>query len=207
MITITFVRHGNTHWNREKRAQGHQNNPLNEIGFEQARAVAERLVDGKWDLIASSDLLRTKQTADVIVERLGRKIDFLDQRLREIGGGQFEGTLEHERIERWGPDWRNKRKEVGAETNEEVRARGLDFVASMVEQYPGKHLLVISHGLLIGQILKGLMQDESTGKALQNTSVTTVTLKDGKWEYLLFNCTKHLEAIEQAAAASQPEGM
>ena len=44
----------------------------------------------------------------------------------------------------------------------------------------------------LGQILKELMRDESTGNDLLNTSVTTIVRNGKKWEYLLYNCVKHL---------------
>jgi broad specificity phosphatase PhoE len=56
--------------------------------------VAKKLKNEKIDLIISSDLLRTKQTAEILGKELGVKVIF-DKRLRDIKFGVFEGkTLE-----------------------------------------------------------------------------------------------------------------
>ncbi|MEK3724747.1 histidine phosphatase family protein [Paenibacillus sp. FSL H8-0034] len=189
MATITFVRHGNTDFNLEKRAQGHMHNPLNETGRKQAAAVAQRLTEEQWDILVSSDLLRAKETAEIISSALGMPISQYDTRLREIYRGQVEGTTEEERIEKWGKDW--ILLDLNEESHESVRERGMSFVNDIAEHYPGKKILVISHGFLIGQTLKGLLQDDSTGSDLHNTSVTTIIKNGGHWEYKLYNCIKH----------------
>lgn len=191
MTTITFVRHGITDFNREKRAQGHLNNPLNETGIQQAKVVAKRLAEESWDVILSSDLWRARQTAEIISKELGMPVTCFDARLREIGRGQLEGTIEEGRIAKWGPNWREL--DLGEESHISVRERGMSFVHDVAAQYPGKKALAVSHGFLIGQIVKALMQDETMGNRLRNTSVTTVALNGNKWGCLLYDCIKHLD--------------
>lgn len=190
MTSITFVRHGNTDWNNERRAQGHSHNPLSEIGRAQALAVADRLAEESWDVLISSDLLRAKATAAAVSARIGLPVSHFDQRLREIGRGQIEGTTEEERVRKWGLYWHEL--DLGQESLEALRARGLDFALDAVRRYPGKRVLAVSHGLIIGQTLKGMMADETTGNDLKNTSVTTVIYEEGGWRYGLYNCVRHL---------------
>ncbi|WP_164667736.1 histidine phosphatase family protein [Virgibacillus doumboii] len=194
MTTITFVRHGNTHWNREKRSQGHSNNPLNEIGIKQANAVAKRLAKEEWDMVISSDLLRAKETLNIIVEQIKTPKILFDQRLREIDRGQISGTIEEERVQKWGENWRTL--DLGEESKDSVRKRGLEFVEDMARQYAGKNLLVVSHGILIGETLKGMFQDETKGVNLENTSVTKVELRRNTWECSVYNCAVHLQKQE-----------
>ncbi|HLR01655.1 MAG TPA: histidine phosphatase family protein [Virgibacillus sp.] len=193
MTTITFVRHGNTYWNVEKRAQGHSNNPLNEIGFKQAQAVAARLAKNgdQWDMLIASDLKRATQTAEIISREIDQPIALFDKRLREIGRGQIQGMVEADRIEKWGPDWRDL--DLGIETRESVRKRGMDFVKDMSERYPEAHLLVVSHGILIKETVKGLLEEKDIDGTLENTSLCTVEKHPSKWMCTLYNCAKHLE--------------
>lgn len=74
MTRIGLIRHGSTAWNKEGRIQGHTDNPLDEEGLQQAEAIAERLSGEHWDYIYSSDLLRARQTAEVIAAKLGLQV-------------------------------------------------------------------------------------------------------------------------------------
>lgn len=190
MTIIGFVRHGNTAWNIEKRAQGHSHNPLNETGLRQADAVGRRLSQEEWDVILSSDLLRARQTAEIIASYMGKPIIF-DQRLREISRGRLEGTIEKERIERWGKDWR--KLDFGEETKEQLRARGVNFVEEALEKYKGQKVLVITHGMFLIQTLHALCPDTTNCDDLvSNTSMTIVQHSTNGLEYLLYNCIRHL---------------
>jgi probable phosphoglycerate mutase len=190
MTRITFVRHGMTDHNLERRAQGHAQNPLNETGRAQSALVARRLAKERWDVFISSDLRRARETAEIISAAIGKPVDFFDERLREMDRGLVTDTTESERIERWGENWRLL--DLGQETVQSIRARGVDFVEDVAKRFAGKNILVVTHGYFLGQTLKELMRDESTGDDLLNTSVTTIVRNGKKWEYLLYNCVKHL---------------
>ncbi|MEK8130080.1 histidine phosphatase family protein [Paenibacillus filicis] len=192
MTQITWIRHGNTQWNVEKRAQGHTNNPLNEAGFAQARAVAARLAGEVWDVMYASDLLRAKQTAEHIAEAAGIPVIHYDVRLREVHGGLIEGTTEEERLQRWGSDWRS-RTDLNTETPEESAKRGGAFVAELEERHPGGRILIVSHGAIIRRTLHGLIPDIATDRPLSNTSVTVISKAGDRWQYDLYDSTTHLD--------------
>ena len=71
MTELILIRHGETDWNRELRFQGQIDVPLNDAGFEQSRRVAQCLADEPVHQLISSDLLRTRQTAQAPSQRLG----------------------------------------------------------------------------------------------------------------------------------------
>jgi len=54
MITLYFVRHGQTVDNLENRIQGHSDSPLTTLGMKQAEAIAERLASEHFDAIYST---------------------------------------------------------------------------------------------------------------------------------------------------------
>ncbi len=86
-----MVRHGQTAWNLEQRAQGHSDIPLDEVGVEQARALAAGLESGCLvRKIYTSDLLRASQTAACLADRLGAEL-ILRPDLRERSFGDYEG--------------------------------------------------------------------------------------------------------------------
>ncbi|MHB1463281.1 MAG: histidine phosphatase family protein [Armatimonadota bacterium] len=89
---IYLVRHGQTDWNVEKKTQGHTDIPLNDNGREQAKSLSMDISKLKIDRIISSDLLRARETAEIVNEAFGVYLTF-DKRLREINYGDLEGIL------------------------------------------------------------------------------------------------------------------
>ena len=89
---LLLARHGQTDDNLEPlRAQGFRDTPLNDVGIEQANALAERVaaefeVGSLW----SSDLSRAAVTAEIVGRRIGLEPQ-LDPRLREGSRGDWEG--------------------------------------------------------------------------------------------------------------------
>ena len=100
--TIYYIRHGETAWNAAGRLQGTQDVPLNDLGRRQAARAGAILAglltrDGrdKTQLpFVASPLGRARSTMDFVREVLGLPPgDYtLDERLREIGYGQWEGS-------------------------------------------------------------------------------------------------------------------
>lgn len=192
MTVIGMVRHGITEWNLSGIAQGSSDVPLNETGRSQAAALADRLsLEERWDMIVSSDLARAKETAEIISEKLALPISFFDTRLREMSGGEIEGTTEQQRLEKWGANWR--KQDLGMESSDSVGKRGMDAIDSLLEEFEGKRVLVVSHGALIGITLRRMLPERFGKTDLQNTSITMLEHSGSEWDCTLYNCVKHLE--------------
>nr|WP_318617650.1 histidine phosphatase family protein [Sporosarcina sp. YIM B06819] len=191
MTTIGFVRHGVTAWNKEGRAQGSSDIPLDDEGIAMAESVAKRLAEEQWDVIYTSPLIRAKKTAEIIAESHSGVSLLEDNRLREFGGGQIEGTTEVERLAKWGQSWREL--ELGVEPNEEIISRGIAFIEDMKVAHVGQRVLVVSHGGFIKRLIGALVPEEDLGEKVDNTSLTIVELRDEVNLCSLYNCTKHLE--------------
>lgn len=197
MTIIGIVRHGITDWNIQGIAQGSADVPLNDAGRMQAAAVAERLAgEEPWDMIVSSDLARAKETAEIISQKLALPISFFDTRLREMNGGEIEGTTEEQRVEKWGADWRQL--DLGMESKEAVAQRGVDFIENISADFAGKRVLVVSHGGWIGITLRKLLPERFGKTNLENTSLTLLQYSENNWDCPLYNCIKHLEKAEIA---------
>ena len=149
MTTILFARHGESDWNHERRWQGHADRPLTERGREQARALAERLEDIRLDAVYSSDLERTRATAQIVAAPRGLEVRQVPA-LREVDVGSWSGLTRDEAqlrypedFERWrqgGAGWRD------GETYEEMSERVLQAIAQIVDEQPEGRVLVVSHG-------------------------------------------------------------
>ena len=91
-MELHLIRHGQTNWNEERRAQGQSDSKLTKIGKEQAIALGKKIKQIKFDKIFCSSSLRTRQTAELVFPKTELNIEYLDS-LREIFLGPWEGKL------------------------------------------------------------------------------------------------------------------
>jgi len=147
MPTIYYIRHGQTAWNAAGRFQGSQDIPLNELGREQAARAGVILNElmtqhghtpGDFGFV-SSPLGRARSTMEFVRTQLDLPpADYaLDDRLREIGFGHWEGTTLREQealhpelfaerlLDKWGIP------APGGESYAEVTLRVRDWVDSL----------------------------------------------------------------------------
>jgi probable phosphoglycerate mutase len=172
--------------------QGSTDIPLDEEGIEQARKLGAKLATEQgWDIIFTSHLSRAKRTGEIIAEAIGLSPVLTDERLREVSGGQTEGTVEEDRIAKWGPDWRQL--DLGIEAPDAVHERGVAFMKDLLEEHAGKQILIVSHGSFIRHMLRHLTPDFVLTEHLQNTGVSRFVVEETKWSCDLYNCTKHLD--------------
>ena len=101
-LVLYLLRHGQTEWNRDQRIQGHIDTALSETGWQQVRAVADRLRTHSFDHCYSSDLKRAHDTAQAVLAHHDLELSY-DQRLRERAFGQFQG-LRMDEIEEQQPE-------------------------------------------------------------------------------------------------------
>lgn len=193
MTTIGFIRHGSTEWNRLGKLQGQLDTDLTDEGREQARLLGLRLAQESWDGIISSDLKRASETAQIISALSDIPILRTDKRLRERKYGLVEGTTVTEREARWGVDW--KLQDLGQESDSELWARWMDLEMEILNIYPSKKVLLISHGGFIVQVLRVLKLNQE--EFLQNTSLTLLLRQADQWELQLYNCLTHLQTTSE----------
>ena len=139
MTTLLLARHGETDWNRELRIQGSSDIALNELGLEQARALAAELAGVPLDAIYSSDLARARETAEAVASTHDLEIRF-DPRLLERSFGSWEGFTRDDIVAL--PEGSRH----DGESDEEVRARVLAAIDEIAHAHAGQQVLVVSHG-------------------------------------------------------------
>jgi broad specificity phosphatase PhoE len=171
MTTLLLVRHGETDWNAEGRLQGHTDRPLNDFGRRQANELADRLAGDHIAAIYASDLVRAKETAEIVGARLGLPV-VVDPDLREKDWGSWEGLTSSERLT----------VEYEGETTEDHRDRTLRALARIVERHPRQRVVVVTHGGSLSRI-----QTAVSGLALpviENCAVWAVAHEDGVFRAL-----------------------
>lgn len=163
--TIYLVRHGETVWNRQGRLQGQSDSPLTLLGICQAEAIGEALrsrLDGQPFEIHASPLGRTRQTAAIITDMLGRdymSIEF-DDRLMEITLGDRDGYAGWKAMARDFPeDWKRQQADPWHYThpNGESSQMVKDRLTPVLAERRGHDIptVIIAHGV-VNKILRGL---------------------------------------------------
>ena len=140
---IYIVRHGETSWNAYKILQGHKPIELNERGREKARFLAEKVKNLEFDRIISSDLLRAKETAEIINEQVHKEIIY-DARLRSVDYGNLEG--------RYIPDITQEEWRIYNSTPEKFGAESVESVYNRIKSLfdelakTDESVLIVAHG-------------------------------------------------------------
>lgn len=195
---VCLIRHGETDWNADERTQGSTDIPLNDTGRAQAQATARALEAESWDTIVSSPLGRAFETAEIIAGVLGVTRIGTDPRLVERDYGEAEGVGIADR-DRLFPD-----KQIpGAEPWEAVQERMLTALTDVAERFPGRRVIVVSHGAAILALLKHLSNGSINRKTvrLKNAGMNHLTY-DGAWTIEAYNLSAYdaAEASELGAA-------
>jgi probable phosphoglycerate mutase len=171
VTTLLLVRHGETDWNAAGRLQGQTDAPLNEHGRRQAATVAGRLAGDGVAAVYTSDLVRAKETAEIIGATLRLGV-VVDPDLRERDWGSWEGLTAAER----------ERVEFVGEPQEAHRERVLRAMHRIAERHPAQRVVVVTHGGSMRRVQAAIL-----GVALpvvENCHVWGCVHEGGAWRQL-----------------------
>jgi len=178
-----ILRHGESLANRKKIISCWPEiipSPLTKKGKGQIKIAAKKLKNKKINLIFSSDLLRTRQTAGIVGKELKIKPRY-DKRLREYNVGIFNGKAIEE-FRKFLPIGmkRFKIEPPKGETYFDIKERMCDFLKEIDERYSDKNILIISHqlplSLLEGKI-KGFSNQNIIGRYFKLKKIKTGELR------------------------------
>ena len=187
---LILVRHGASEWSSLGRYQGHQPVPLSSLGLKQVHALKEELHQYNPERIVSSDLQRTRQTAEIIAKHFILE-NYFDVRLRELDCGNWAGLTEQE-IEALEPQAVAKLRaghdipRGGGETMADVIVRIRAVLADWVRDNFSGTVIFVSHAYVIRAITQILLnQKPGHGDQLPLPSLGSYTLvkptKGGQW--------------------------
>ena len=147
--TYTIMRHGEGDHNVAAILSSKPNNPhhLTEAGKAVVQASANLLGKENVDVIFTSPYIRTRETTDIVVERIAFKGEVIvDDRISEFNFGDYDGksveeyhrffTSLHEKLTKRLP---------GGENLYDVRKRVGEFIYDVDSKYEGKHILIVTH--------------------------------------------------------------
>jgi probable phosphoglycerate mutase len=157
---ILLVRHGGTPMTSEDRFTGAADVELSDAGRAEVESLSKRLASTKIDAIYTSDLRRTRETAQILA-RPHNLTPIAKTELREVNHGRWEGQI-HKIVEQtdeykiWHADPLVV-KAPGGESGLDVLQRAMPAMRQIVIDHTGQTVAVVSHKatnrLIIGAVL------------------------------------------------------
>ncbi len=175
--------------------------PLSELGRRQASSLRERLDSQTVDAVISSDLVRARETAEIV---FGVRAVETDARLRERYLGELEGLMRSEVADLF-PEflstWRRDPSAVqvpGVEPFDAMVERISSFMETTRERFGvDATVACVSHGFLIRGLLSvtlGFSIGSLWRVAIENTSITELTVTPGQgYRAIRINDHAHLD--------------
>jgi probable phosphoglycerate mutase len=189
MLQVYLVRHGETQWNAERRIQGQSDSALTEQGERQAYQVGERVKTLGITHVITSDLGRTRRTAEIIAEACGCDV-MLDSRLRELN----MGVLERRHLDTLNEEEEGWRRQLvngtsggripEGESMLEMSKRMHAALNACLDLPPGSRPLLVSHGMALGCLVStilGLPAWAERRLRLRNCSISRVDHQQSPW--------------------------
>ncbi|HIE24551.1 MAG TPA: histidine phosphatase family protein [Anaerolineales bacterium] len=160
MYKIVFLRHGESTGNAEGYFQGQGDFPLTKRGQEQTRALAERWLKEKrkFDYVIASPLSRTRETVEILAEKMSFSIDEFDPIWMERHNGEITGMKHEEGRKKMFPSpYRNPYQTFAGngESDFELFLRAGQAIQSLLMR-PFGHYLVVSHGAMLNSVMKSI---------------------------------------------------
>ncbi|WP_448587372.1 phosphoserine phosphatase PspA [Thermocrinis sp.] len=200
MVRLFLVRHAESEWNPIGRYQGLLDPELSERGKVQAKLLGEAFKKEKIDIIFSSPLKRTYQTALEIAK--SHNLDVIEERrIIEIDHGVWSGMLVEEVKKKYPEDfnrWLEEPHEVkfeGGESLREVYDRVKEFLDFLRKKHQNQTVVAVSHTVPMRAMLCALLNIDLSkfwSFGCDNASYTLVHLEEKRNVIVKLNITCHL---------------
>lgn len=159
-MNLYLVRHGETEWNREGRAQGRADVPLNEAGIAQSQALAATFASLNVSAVMSSSSRRAVRTAEAIAAPHNLEVTAKDELLELNFGGLDGAPLRDMRemfpdfFEHWTRDPATAQFPDGGETLQQLQDRTWAAVESVARSHDAQDkVIIVSHAFALYSIM------------------------------------------------------
>ena len=162
--TVLLVRHGRTRLTQERRFSGVRGDdaPLTDVGRVDAVGAVPYLARTGVDAVVTSPLLRARQTADLLGERLGWPRAAVDDRWAELAFGDWDGLTAAEVVARDGDLFSRWLADPGlrppnGESMRDLEARVGEAMADLLREHRGATVVVVCHMTPIRSVVRQLL--------------------------------------------------
>lgn len=200
-MVLIILRHGESEWNKENKFTGWENPSLSSNGIVEAESVGKLLSEIKFDCIFTSDLVRTIETANILLN-FNKSTNFFikyEQSLKERDYGGLTGKNKKELEEQFGKEqikiWRRSwdikppRGDIWeGESLKDVSIRVGDFYDREIKILSDdNNILIVAHGNSLRALFVhlGLKTPENIGEFEIPTGVPiSINVKKKNFSYI-----------------------
>lgn len=209
MPVLYFVRHAQTEWNLQRRFQGQSgDSPLLASSIADIDKLSDFLAMKNIAKVYTSPIKRARTTTELLCQKLSINHFLVDDRLKEINFGDWEGQ-KYEEINAKNPQlyqtYKNQPekfdfKQINGEGYQNVQSRFKSFVEELLEQNDDP-VLIVSHGAALQAAISGLLgkpiaKIKELG-GLSNLSTTALNISQNQEISLLYwNQTNYLGSTQ-----------
>jgi 2,3-bisphosphoglycerate-dependent phosphoglycerate mutase len=205
-MKLYLVRHGESEANK-KDLYHFPETPLSKNGIRQTKILAERIKKLQINFIYSSDFDRARQTAEIISDRINKKVVYTSD-LREFrkpsklwGKSDIDqDSMAYVRLQKENfnnPEW----KMADDESFNELRIRANKVLENLIQTHLDEAVLIVSHGAMIKIMASLAILGEDISPSLfwhlwhnlwiKNTGITILEYKSKKWTLITWNDISH----------------
>jgi probable phosphoglycerate mutase len=165
---ITLARHGRQAYPEADRFDpiAWADPPLSDVGVLQAQALGRALADEPIDVVACSELVRARRTAEIAMA--GRDVEWIiDHELREIDSFRSLEPGQSPADFLSAQEWQDRQQRFHlerrwdhmpfSESSADFRTRVLAALNRVIEAHPGGRILIVSHGGVINAYIADLL--------------------------------------------------
>lgn len=179
ITTIYVIRHGQTDGNKLRVFQGQIDTPLNDTGREQVLETCKSLVKLgiNFDVLISSPLSRAVETASIIKSFFPSKKEIIiEPEAIERAFGDAEGIpLSPENYNKiMNGEFNN------LETEFQIMRRGRRLIDRLLEKYPGKIIIIVTHSHFLKACFKPYIQSLRFDSKTKNAGISVLKFNEFK---------------------------
>lgn len=165
-MKITLVRHGQTESNYLDICQGSSNILLNDTGRRECQRLREKIKDKHYDVCYMSPLVRTVETAMILI---GDKVQMIpEKKLIDRDLGELEGKERslYDANKYW--DYNLNCSEQGVEPVQDIFKRCSEFLDYILEKHKDESVLIVAHAATIRAIRHLLLKTDLSKSLLHD---------------------------------------
>jgi broad specificity phosphatase PhoE len=188
-MDLILVRHGQSQFNVDQ--SGGVDSPLTDLGKRQAHRLGLFLArEQAIDVIYSSSMARAKETAQIIATYVGKSIEYVDD-LREAeeeywsGFDRYANPVDSLDASPVSPAGINA-------AYAEFQGRVVRAFQKILTAHSEGTVLVVSHGGVMGTVVRTLAGAHQLSIHSDNTCVTQFHFEAGRWHLVCLNRIHHL---------------